>query len=177
MVICRMGQGVCHCWFCRCKWPVLHLWRSTSRHHLDYPKFKANSHWHSIDTHFQDWAGSMSVLFLPLKVASTLFMDVYNQSQLWLHKIHGNHCCCSIDAHFQNGPVTMSHCLHRILPIRWLYITVTKSLVNNHLYKTKDCWHFVNRYFYNIVVMSLLVFFSIHTAKTVIANNNYHITS
>jgi len=38
--------------------------------------------WGSIDTQFQDGAGSVPLLFLPQKVANAWFMDVSNQSQL-----------------------------------------------------------------------------------------------
>jgi len=37
-----------------------------------------------MDAHFQDEAGSMSLLFLPLKAANTSFIDIYSQLPLRL---------------------------------------------------------------------------------------------
>jgi len=44
--------------------------------------------WPSIDTHFQDGAGSISVRLFSIKVASTSFKTFCNLLPPWLHKIH-----------------------------------------------------------------------------------------
>ena len=49
----------------------------------------AKNCWYSIDAHFQNGTGSVSVLFLPRKAANTSFMNGWNQSPVRLHKMHG----------------------------------------------------------------------------------------
>jgi len=49
--------------------------------HLDYPRCKAKYHWQSMDTHFQNWAVTMSLCLLPIKAAITLVMQSSNQKR------------------------------------------------------------------------------------------------
>jgi len=86
---------------------LLHIRSIATKRHLDYPWCKTKNCWCSIDAHFQDGAGSMSLLFLPLKAANTSSMDVSNQSQLILPKMQSQSCWCSVDTYFHNGAVTM----------------------------------------------------------------------
>jgi len=78
MLIFRIGQGACRCCFGLERQPRHHLWTSTTSRNLDYPRCKAKDCWCSMDAHFQNWAGSMSLLFLPVQAARTSFMDIYH---------------------------------------------------------------------------------------------------
>jgi len=55
--------------------------------HIDLPWCGTTNHWCSFDAHFRDGAGSMSLVFLPLKVTNTSFMNVYNKSAVRLPKM------------------------------------------------------------------------------------------
>ena len=55
--------------------------------HLDYPRCETLNHWCSFDTHFHDWAGSVSILLLPIKEANTSVMTSWNQCPLWLPRM------------------------------------------------------------------------------------------
>jgi len=54
---------------------------------LDYPRCKTKNRWCSIDTHFQNGAGSVSHIVLHIKAANTSFMNIYNQLPLRLPKV------------------------------------------------------------------------------------------
>jgi len=58
-----------------------------TNYQLDYPRSRTRNHWHSVDAPFQDGAGSISLLFLPLNAANTSFMNVSNQSPHRLPKM------------------------------------------------------------------------------------------
>ena len=83
-------------------------WIITILRHLDYPRSNTKNHWQSIDAHFQDGAGSVSVWLLTWQAANTSFMNGCNQSPLRLPKMHSQNCWRSVDAHFQNGAVIRS---------------------------------------------------------------------
>jgi len=55
---------------------------------LGYPWCTAKDRWRSVDTHFQDGAGSMLLWFLAWKAANTMFMNGCNHSPLRLPKMH-----------------------------------------------------------------------------------------
>lgn len=55
--------------------------------HIQYPRGKTINHYRSADGQSQDGAGSVLLLFLSLKVASTSFMNVCNQLQLEFPKM------------------------------------------------------------------------------------------
>ena len=54
---------------------------------LDYPRCKTKNRWPSVDAHFQNGAGSVSLNLLRIKAADTSFMNVYIQSPLRLPKV------------------------------------------------------------------------------------------
>jgi len=56
-------------------------------HHLQYPRCESLNRWLSFDAHLQDGAGSMSLLFLPIKKANTSIMTICNQCPLWLPRM------------------------------------------------------------------------------------------
>jgi len=51
--------------------------------HLYYPRCETLNHWRSFDAHFHDWAGSVSLLLLPITEANTSVMTSCNQCPLW----------------------------------------------------------------------------------------------
>ena len=55
--------------------------------HLYYPRCETFNRWRSFDAHFQDWAGSVSLLLLPIKEANTSVMTICNQCPLWLPRM------------------------------------------------------------------------------------------
>jgi len=55
--------------------------------HLDYPRCETLNCWCSVDAHFQDGAGSLSLLLLPIKEANTSVMTICNQWPLRLPKM------------------------------------------------------------------------------------------
>jgi len=61
------------------------------------------------------------------------------------------------------------------LSIRWLCLTVTKSLFNELTYKTKNYSHSMNAQFPEIVAMSTILFLLIKAANALIMNNNNQI--
>jgi len=51
------------------------------------PRCNTQNHYRSVDAHFQNGAGSVSLSSLPQKAANTSFMDVVSQSPLRLPKM------------------------------------------------------------------------------------------
>ena len=49
---------------------------------------EANTDWHSVDAHFEDGAGSVSLSLLPIKAVNNQFMTMCNLSPPRLHMIH-----------------------------------------------------------------------------------------
>ena len=74
-LIFRMGQQACHFPIWLYMRPILQLWTSAFNCQSDYPQCKTRNHWHTIDSHFQDGVGSVSLLFLIIKAASTWEKD------------------------------------------------------------------------------------------------------
>jgi len=54
---------------------------------LDYPRCKTKNRWRSVDAHFQNGAGSVSLSLLHIKAAYTSFMNVCIQLPLRLPKV------------------------------------------------------------------------------------------
>jgi len=75
MLIFRMGQWPSHFLLYIELQPIPHLWLSASNHHLDYPWCKSKNHWHAMDYHVQDGAGSVSLFFLVIKAANSSKKD------------------------------------------------------------------------------------------------------
>jgi len=57
--------------------------------HLDYPRCENLNRWRSVDAHFQDGPGSVSILPLTIKKANTSVMTICNQSPLRLPTMPG----------------------------------------------------------------------------------------
>jgi len=55
--------------------------------HLDYPRCETLNCWRSFDAHFQDGAGSVLFLRLPIKEANTSVMTICNECPLWLPRM------------------------------------------------------------------------------------------
>jgi hypothetical protein len=71
MLIFNMGLGANRYLFCHQRLPISPLWMSAINCHSDYPRCKTHNPWPSIGLHFQNWRGSISRLFLIMKVAIT----------------------------------------------------------------------------------------------------------
>jgi hypothetical protein len=50
--------------------PIPHVWLFAFNRHLDYPWCMTKNHWWAVDYHVQDWARSVSLLFLVIKAAN-----------------------------------------------------------------------------------------------------------
>jgi len=66
----RLGHRVSRILFCLWRWPWLRLWMLTTNHHSDYPRCETNNHWCSLDDHFQDVVGSVSVFIWVIQGAN-----------------------------------------------------------------------------------------------------------
>jgi hypothetical protein len=75
---------------------------------LDYPSCKTKYNWQLVDAHFLDGAGSMSLVFLASKTATTSFLDVRKQSPYRLPRFNTKNRWHSIDAQFQDGTGNVS---------------------------------------------------------------------
>jgi len=62
------------------KWWKHHTYTITDVPCFDYPRWKAKNHWCSVDTHFHDWAGSVSLSLFSIEVANTLI--TYGNDQI-----------------------------------------------------------------------------------------------
>jgi len=73
---------------CLYRLPSPRLWMLMIKHHSYYRRSKTNNHWRSVDTHFQDGVGSVSLSFFVINAANTMFMAMCNLSPPRLPKIH-----------------------------------------------------------------------------------------
>jgi len=103
MLIFRMGQEACCNWFALKGGQYL-IYASLQTHRrLDYTSWKTQHLWCSVDAHFQDGAGSVSLLFLASMAATTLFLHVSKQLSVTLPWSNSKNHRQSIDAHFWAG--------------------------------------------------------------------------
>jgi len=58
------------------------------KRHSYYQRWRTNNCWRSVDAHFQDGVGSVSLSFCVINAANTMFMAVCNLSPQRLPKIH-----------------------------------------------------------------------------------------
>jgi len=58
------------------KQPKLSIWTLTATARFDIPWIMSHDCWHSIDAHFHDGAGSVSLSFLPMKDGNTSIMCI-----------------------------------------------------------------------------------------------------
>jgi len=71
-------------------------------------------------------------------------------------------CCCHL--HLQK------------LPIHWLCITATRSLLNDRTYKSTNCWRCFDTHSQNCAVSVLLFLLPIQAANRSVVHNSDHIT-
>jgi len=62
----------------------LHIRIIATKRHLDLPGCKTKCCSRSIDSHFWNGTDTVSLLFLPVTMVDTLFIDVRNKSPVWL---------------------------------------------------------------------------------------------
>ena len=104
----RMGQGLSRDCFCPSRRPIPHLWMFAINRQLDYPRCKTKNHWCSVDAHFQDRAGSVSLLFFLWRQPIPHSWMVATNRHFGYPRCKAKNYSRSIDAHFQNGAVTLS---------------------------------------------------------------------
>jgi len=75
-----MRQGFGHNFFCLSRQPIPHFWMGAPNRHVGYPRWKAKNCWHSVDSHFQNGALTMSRCLLPLNTANMLV--IHNSDQI-----------------------------------------------------------------------------------------------
>jgi len=84
MLIFFIGWHICHT-LIQLTRPLLHgLCFNPTKQHFKYPEYETKNCWCSFDAHFQDGAGSVSLLYLFVKVANISFKNVCNQSTVRL---------------------------------------------------------------------------------------------
>jgi len=85
-----MGQGAFLFLFCLYREPKIRLWLFATCQTPYYPRYTTNNHLRSVDTHFHDGVGSVSLCLLRIQAAKHSFMTVCNLSNPILPKIHDN---------------------------------------------------------------------------------------
>jgi len=128
--------------------------------------------WHSVDAHFQYWAGSVLLLFLTRKAATTAFMNCCIQSPVRLHKIHSETSLTLRWGSFSEWGsdfVVSNFCQER-LPVRGWWIAATRSLFNYCTYKTKNRWCSIDTPFQDVTGSVLLVVWTWKAANTLFMN-------
>jgi len=110
-----MGHGAFHFHFCLLRQPILCLWLCATYRPTDYPRYMTKNCWHSVDAHFHNGAGSVSLSVFPIKAANTSFMTICNLLLPRLPKYMTKNRWRSIDAHFHDGAGSISLSL---LPIK-----------------------------------------------------------
>jgi len=86
-----------------------------SNQNWDYPRWKPKNHWHSVDAWFQNWAVTVVLSLVPLKMAICWWCLTATKSLIHYHTYKTKNCWYSSDAHSQNGAVTL---LLSLLPIK-----------------------------------------------------------
>jgi len=69
-LIFRMRQRAFRYCFCQYRVPILDKGMAATDRNMNYPRCKAKNGSCAIDAHFQDAAGSMSLLLMPVKAAN-----------------------------------------------------------------------------------------------------------
>jgi len=108
MLILRMRQKACCNCFCPQRRSTSHYAYLQTNCKLDYPRCMTKYRWCSIDAHFQDGAGSMSLMFLALYTATTSFLDVCKQSRFRLPRSSTKNRWHSTNACFADGTGSVS---------------------------------------------------------------------
>ena len=87
--------------FCLHRQPIIRLWLFATCRTPYYPRYTTNNRWRSVDAHFQDGAGCISLSLLPIKAANNSFSTVCNVSHHILPKIHDQQ---SLTLHWRSFP-------------------------------------------------------------------------
>ena len=135
--------------------------------HLDQPRWKTNNHQCSLDPHFQDGVGSLSLLFLPLKVANTSFIDICNQLPVRLPKMQ-NHKTVNtpfmLIVRMRQEACPYWFCFKR-RPIPSVWMFATNRQLDCWCYKTKSHWRSVDTHCQDWVESQWLLFLHLKTAS------------
>jgi len=73
---------------CLSRLPSPYSWMLVIKRHSYYRRWRTNNRWRSVDAHFQDGVGSVSLSCFVIKAANTMFMAMCNLSPPWLPEIH-----------------------------------------------------------------------------------------
>jgi len=119
--------------------------------HLHYPRCETFIHWHSVDTHFQEGAGSMSLSLLPLKEANISVMTICYQSPIRLPNMQDRKSLmlrwCSFPGwggeraspflDFEGGQYIQKEQWHTIVDILWFTVRYLKVTMNTTTWNTE----------------------------------------
>jgi hypothetical protein len=113
------------------------------------PRSNTEDSWRSVDTHYQDEAGSMLLFDFLQKPANTSFINSCNQSPHRLHIMHSQTNLMSCRRLF---PECVSDCgIYSLwlawLPVHWLWIAATRWHLNDRTLRTKNHWLSIDAYF------------------------------
>jgi len=75
IIIFRMGQCPCVNYYSHLGLPVRWLCITSTKLIFYYLTYKTQTHWRSVDTHFQVTVTMSSIAFLPIQVANNVFMN------------------------------------------------------------------------------------------------------
>ena len=86
-LIFRMGHRASCFPFCVYRLSILLLCITTEKLLLNYQANKTKTLWPSVDSHFQDGAGSVLLSLLAKKGGNTFIMCIHYQIEFWLHNL------------------------------------------------------------------------------------------
>ena len=87
-LIVMIGMGGYRNLFSLWRWPMIPLWLSATYRHSDYAGRMSKDRSHSVDSHFQDEAGSMSLWHSAINAANTLILYNHDQINFQLPDLH-----------------------------------------------------------------------------------------
>jgi len=99
-LIFRMWQGGYCNLFCLSRWPKIALWLSATYQQCDFPGRMIKNRWRSVDPHFQDEVGSISLYYWPYRRPILRLCITTRESILNFQTYMIYNCWRSVDAHF-----------------------------------------------------------------------------
>jgi len=141
MLIWRMGQQACCNWFCLWGCSISHLCIFATNYKVHYPKCKTKYHWHCIDTHFQNGAGSMVYCFW-VERWSILHLWMFASNRLLGYQDPSPKMIdilLTLILRMGQWLCGLLFCQDR-LPVCQLWIAATKSFIDYWTYTTMNRW-------------------------------------
>jgi len=87
-LIFKMGQGLFHFLFCLSRQLILCLRLYTTCHPSDYPRYRTNNLWCTVDAQYHDGAGRVLQSVFPIQAGKNALMTECNLSAVWLRRTH-----------------------------------------------------------------------------------------